>query len=224
MKVYKAFNQNGLLFNSDGKRLVLKDKFHFEIIGEDDAFEEIDTLNSLPSYVRNDKEMKEYINRHYQKAEVIKIFEVGQSFLFRVGLGKTRKKNENKEFFFICKLLEDLYSYKTKPNANPRLCKCINHVVDCLDGALERFETIYADSLNTVASNTIVHYFSLKRSSAMNVLKDFKPLTQIQLDNELDKLKKDYFKLPGIEVTLKNKFKNESELQFQTQISKTIQK
>ena len=39
---------------------------------------------------------------------------------------------------------------------------------------MKYFEPVYADSLNQAASNTIMHYFSLKRSSSLNVISEFR--------------------------------------------------
>ncbi len=207
MKAYKVIHQNGLFFNTEnGKRLIFKEQFQYLINAEDNAFEEVDILNVEPAKIRNSNEMFEFVNANYRNADTRKIFDRGALFVFRIGLGRKREGDDGKEYFFLCHTLEDLYAYKKKESSFPRLCQCNCEVVECLSSNLKHFEPVYADSLNKVASNTISHFFSLKRAAALNVLIEFK------LVNSLNKLKEnlysDYIKhLPPLEQFIKSVFK-----------------
>jgi hypothetical protein len=177
MKTYSVIHQNGLFFNKeDDKRIVFKEQHEYNITGENFCFEDIDTLNKAHEKVRNEDDMYKYVLSKHGDSTFHKLFSRGQKFGFRVGLGKTKDGDIGAEHFFICNILEDLYAYFSEENHFPRLCECKCTVEDSLTANLRLFEPVFANSLNKVAANTIAHFFSLKRSTSMNVPLEFKPL------------------------------------------------
>ncbi len=206
MKSYKVIHQNGLLFNCDNsKRIILKEQFEYFINAEDNAFEEVDILNIEPTALKNPDEMLEFIKSKYSDSITKKIFDRGTPFVFRIGLGRKKEGDDGKEYFFLCRILEDLYAYKKKGSSFPRLCQCNCVVEECISSNLRHFEPVFADSLNKVASNTIAHFFALKRNTALNVIKEFKfvnSLSQLKVNLYSNYLKS----FPSIEQIIKSVF------------------
>ncbi len=182
MKAYKVINQNGLFFNKEtGKQVILKEKHEFLITAEDEAFAEQDSLNIAPEKLMDSDEIYKFISIKYGPENSEKIFSRNQTFIFHVGMGKNRENNNGWKFVFVCRLLEDLYAYKNRESDFVRLCNCHCVVEECIAQHDKMFfEPIYADSLNQAASNTISHLFSLKRVSSLNVLKEFKEVSNIE--------------------------------------------
>jgi len=182
MKAFKVIHQNGLLFNRDsGKRIILREQQEFLISGEDSSFEEKDTLNIAPdpSEILHSAAMEVFVTQKHRDCAIRKVFDEDQLFIFRVGLGKTKTGDQGYEYFFLCRILEDLYSYKRTKDSFPRLCQCHCVVEQCLSKNLRLFEPVFAESLNEVASHTIGHFFSLKRATSLNALIEFKSISSV---------------------------------------------
>lgn len=180
MKTFNVIHQGGLFFNQEnGKRIVFKEQFEYAIIGKDSAFEEVDSLNKEHKSFREEKEMENFIKGKYYGAEIKKLLNAGHLLIFRVGLGKTKLGDRGSTYHFLCKIQEDLYAYRKKDFKLPRLCECKCVAEYCLTENLT-FEPVYADSLNQLSTKTIMHYFPLKRSSSLNVIKEFKPVVSIK--------------------------------------------
>ncbi len=182
MKAFKVIHQNGLLFNRDnGKRIILKEQLEYLISGEDSSFEEQDKLNAEPdpTDILNSADMRVLVNHKHRDCDIRKVFDQDQLFVFRIGLGKTKTGDQGYEYFFLCRILEDLYSYKRTKDSFPRLCQCHCVVEQCLSKNLNLFEPVFAYSLNEVASHTIGHFFSLKRATSLNVLTEFKSIPNV---------------------------------------------
>lgn len=175
MKTLNVIHQNGLLFNQEsGKRLILKEQCEYVITASSDAFEEVDSLNKSFENLKDSKAMMAFVQSSYNNSTIRKLFSSGQQFIFRVGLGKVKKDDEAKVYLFSCRLLEDLYAYRKQGSNFPRLCDCHCVVESCISKNLDHFEPVFGESLNQASANAITHYFSLKRSSAINVFNEFR--------------------------------------------------
>jgi hypothetical protein len=180
MKTHNVINLNGLLFSKESnKRIILKEKHEFVITSTEDGFEEVDSLNKEPERLRDSNEMKSYVYSKYPNHDIMKLFDAGNEFIFRIGLGKRKDNEEEKDYFFICRILEDLYLYRKSIKSFPRLFECHSVVHTCVSRNLPAFEEVYGESLNKVASNTIMHFFSLKRSSSMNIFNEFRMFDKV---------------------------------------------
>jgi len=165
----------------------------------------MDSLNAPPDKMLNPNEMKMSTAAKYPKSTVKLILKSGQNFIFRVGLGKKKEKNEDLQYYFQCEILEDLYAYK-KGDSDPRLCDCNCIVNQCVSQNLKYFEPIYGTSLNQVATNTISHFFSLKRSSSLGVATQFKLLSEWDDIDDIIKNQYQFSRLPALANFMKSAF------------------
>jgi hypothetical protein len=206
MKTLNVIHQNGLLFNQEsGKRLILKEQCEYVITASSDAFEEVDSLNKSSENLKDSKEMKKYIESQFRYSDIHLLYEVGQRFMFRVGLGKTKTGDKDKVYFFVCRILEDLYAYRKLGSKFPRLCNC-HCVVDlCVSENLDHFEPVFGESLNEVSSNTITLHFNLKRSSALNVFNEFRVI-KVTPNPDYKKLIFNMVKMPNLGAVVKGVF------------------
>lgn len=144
------------------------------LIGEDGTFRinlPISTIGkSLDSDAKEAKMLKKYGKPRYRK-----IILSGTKLYFRTG--KPGGDN-NQEYIFQCELLEDQYLYliESRDGKEPeswRLCKCNCQLEKCLNKKLEVYQKLQADSLNSLYTKTVMHFFSERLSGSTNALTTF---------------------------------------------------
>jgi hypothetical protein len=172
MKSYEVtYKQGHLVDTKTGKRIFLKRGGKFNILGDDDQFEERDELLLEKEVLDRDAKYQALKNK-YKKHLLYKVLEGGDKLLYRIGLSKQHSGDKGQEFLFDAFLLEDLYLY-SKDGKSWALCDCICETRNCIDGELQMIEPIRGKSLNSLFSNMVAFYFPLQRSGACNAFNTF---------------------------------------------------
>ena len=173
MKAYKVSYQNNQFIDIEtDKRIILKPGNEFILSGNDVAFTEEDKTLKIND-PKCDKDKEKHMIEKYGKDNVLKIIPSGAHLFFRVGNPKVTEKNEIHEHLFRCKIKEDLYLYLMKnkdhrDHMNWRLADCSCELDKFIYGGFEHFESIKAESLNKLFSQTVMYYFNMKRSGSTN--------------------------------------------------------
>jgi len=178
MKNYTVTYTKGHLVDTDsGKRILLKSGGKFNLSGKDDQFEEKKDLSVKINPLTSKDKLKR-IEGKYKRYTTKKIAQRGDILIYRIGIGFSKKTNEDNshEFLFEAILLEDLYM-KTKISNTGQLrvtlCECLCETSNCIDGDMQLYETIKGNSLANLFSNMVAFYFPMQRSGACNAFKTF---------------------------------------------------
>lgn len=153
------------------KRIFLKRGGMFNILGDDNQFEEKDELQfeTLPL---DDNDKLNQLKRNHKSFKLVKIASQGQGLVYRIGLSKKTNEDKENEFLFNCTLLEDLY-IKSRNDEDWSLCDCICETTKCLEGDIQMIESVKGNSLNNLFSNMVAFYFPMQRSGACNAFDYF---------------------------------------------------
>jgi len=209
MKNYTIKYVKGHLIDQEtGKRIFLKRGGTFNLLGDDNQFEEKDDL-SLSINPLNAKNKIDSLYKKHKGYVLEKVANAGDVFLYRVGLSKKTQEDKENSFLLKAVLLEDLY-IKSK-NKKWSLCDCYCETNHCLDGDLQIFESVYGTSLSNLFSNIVAFYFPLQRSGACNAFNTFYLLNKsdtIHYNLQNYKIAHNQLDFIRAEVTLKYK-KNE---------------
>jgi len=178
MKNYTInFTKGHLIDVSTGKRILLKRGGTFNLLGDDDQFEEKDDL-SIKIEPLDSKEKSKFLKEKFNKHNLELIAKKGSKLMYRIGIIKKTKEDKDREFLFEAVLLEDLYmkskkSFSKKKGLNWILCDCICETSKCLDGEIQIYEYVQGLSLNNLFSNMVAFYFPMQRSGNCNAFKTF---------------------------------------------------
>ncbi len=172
MKSYQITYTKGHLIDvTTGKRIFLKRGGTFNILGDDNQFEIKDELQFNHNILET-KEKLASLEKTYKNHTLFKIAEVGQKFLYRVGLSNRTSEDKEQEFLFDAYVLEDLY-LRSKDGQEWSLCDCIAETRNCIEGEVQMIESVKGVSLNNLFSNMIAFYFPMQRSGACNAFDYF---------------------------------------------------
>ena len=109
MKSFEVKYTKGHLVDiKTNKRIFLKRGGVFNILGDDNQFEEKDELHfeTLPL---EETEKLNQLERNHKSFKLIMIASKYQYLVYRIGLSKKTNEDKEMEFLFNCTLLEDLY-------------------------------------------------------------------------------------------------------------------
>jgi hypothetical protein len=152
MKNYEVHYIKGHLVDKEsGKRILLKRGGTFNILADDDQFEEIDEL----------------VDFHLEK-----VGNANDKFFYRIGLSKETSEDRAREFYFNAIIREDLY-LKSKNGKDWTLCPCLCLSSDCLEGEMQMIESVPGTSLSNLFANVVTFYFAFQRSTACNAFTTF---------------------------------------------------
>lgn len=172
MKSFEVKYTKGHLVDiKTNKRIFLKRGGVFNILGDDNQFEEKDELN-LETLPLNETEKLNQLERNHKGFKLKKISSQGQCLVYRIGLSKKTNEDKEMEFLFNCTLLEDLY-IRSKNDEDWSLCDCICETTQCLEGDIQMIESVKGNSLNNMFSNMVAFYFPMQRSGACNAFDYF---------------------------------------------------
>lgn len=201
MKSFEVKYTKGHLVDiKTNKRIFLKRGGVFNILGDDNQFEEKDELHfEIPPL--NDMDKFNQLKSAYKNFELEKIASRGQKFVYRIGLSKKTNEDKDMEFLFDCTILEDLY-VRSKNLEDWSLCDCVCETTECLEGDIQMIESVKGNSLNNLFSNMVAFYFPMQRSGACNAFDYF------YLTDENDKVHlydiKYYSRLQNLNTLRKN--------------------
>ena len=172
MKSFEVKYTKGHLVDiKTNKRIFLKRGGVFNILGDDNQFEEKDELHfEIPPL--NDMDKFNQLKSGYKNFELEKIASRGQKFVYRIGLSKKTNEDKDMEFLFDCTILEDLY-VRSKNLEDWSLCDCVCETTECLEGDIQMIESVKGNSLNNLFSNMVAFYFPMQRSGACNAFDYF---------------------------------------------------
>ena len=172
MKSFEVKYTKGHLVDiKTNKRIFLKRGSVFNILGDDNQFEEKDELHfEIPPL--NDMDKFNQLKSAYKNFELEKIASRGQKFVYRIGLSKKTNEDKDMEFLFDCTILEDLY-VRSKNLEDWSLCDCVCETTECLEGDIQMIESVKGNSLNNLFSNMVAFYFPMQRSGACNAFDYF---------------------------------------------------
>lgn len=173
MKNYEVtYTQGHLVDTKTGKRIFLKRGDQFNILGDDDQFDERDE-RVLDREALNSEEKHNALHKKYGKDFKLQhILPAGERLLFRIGLSKRHSTDSAPEFLFDAYLLEDLYIRSKEPE-KWSLCECLCETRQCVEGELQMIESVRGYSLNNLFSNRVAFYFPLQRSGSCNAFNTF---------------------------------------------------
>lgn len=173
MKNYEVtYTQGHLVDIKTGKRIFLKRGGQFNILGDNDQFDERDEL-VLEREALNSEEKHKALHKKYGKNFRLQhILPAGERLLFRIGLSKRHSADPALEFLFDAYLLENLY-IRSKEVGKWFLCECLCETRQCIDGELQMIEPVRGYSLNNLFSNMVAFYFPLQRSGSCNAFTTF---------------------------------------------------
>lgn len=178
MNAFKAIYSHGHFIDVESKkRLIPVQGAEYTICAADNAFRTEDSKLKIGDNL-NTKEKADSLEKKYGKDKYAKILVAGDQLFFRVGNSRKAEGDENKQYIFICTLLEDLYLYLLKGKNGDeaehwRLADCKCELDKCLLGGLTLTVKIRAESLNKLFSNTVQFYFSMQRSGSANAFDTF---------------------------------------------------
>ena len=178
MKAFKVIYKHGHFIDLETKqRLIPVQGYEYTISATDDAFKTEDAKLHI-GLALNAEDKEKWALEKYGKDNFVKILNAGEQLFFRVGNSKKAEGDENRQYIFVCTLLEDQYLYLTKDKKGEKLedwrlaeCKC--ELDNCILGGLTLSEKVPATSLNKLFSHTVQFYFSMQRSGSINALTSF---------------------------------------------------
>ncbi len=177
MKSHNIIYKNNKFYDQHTRQRVFpKDGELFLIAGDNISFGDHDPLN-IPH-----KE-KDILNSANKLAEVKKIknlktyklaLKQGSNIFFDISINKTKSVNEQLNYRFRIRILEDLYLYKCKSWEEKKEamfydCRCV--VVEPVHDNVHFFEQVFATSLNEAYSNTFQFYFPNQGTPSGSVYK-----------------------------------------------------
>ena len=172
MKSFEVKYTKGHLVDiKSNKRIFLKRGGVFNILGDDNQFEEKDELH-FETKPLSENEKLQHLERNHKNFSLKKIASKDQNFVYRIGLSKSTKEDKEREFLFNCTILEDLY-IRSRNSEDWSLCDCLCVTTDCLEGEVQMIESVNGNSLNNLFSNMIAFYFPMQRSGACNAFDYF---------------------------------------------------
>ena len=172
MKSFEVkYTKGHLLDIKSNKRIFLKRGGVFNILGDDNQFEEKDELH-FETKPLSENEKLQHLERNHKNFSLKKIASKDQNFVYRIGLSKSTKEDKEREFLFNCTILEDLY-IRSRNGEDWSLCDCLCVTTDCLEGEVQMIESVNGNSLNNLFSNMIAFYFPMQRSGACNAFDYF---------------------------------------------------
>jgi len=172
MKSFEVKYTKGHLVDiKSNKRIFLKRGGVFNILGDDNQFEEKDELH-FETKPLSENEKLQHLERNHKNFSLKKIASKDQNFVYRIGLSKSTKEEKEREFLFNCTILEDLY-IRSRNGEDWSLCDCLCVTTDCLEGEVQMIESVNGNSLNNLFSNMIAFYFPMQRSGACNAFDYF---------------------------------------------------
>ncbi len=172
MKSYEIkYTKGHLVDTKTGKRILLKRGGTFNILGDDDQFEERDELHIKAEVLKPSEKLASLQKRH-KGYHTEKIADMGQSFVYRIGLSKRTSEDKAPEFLFDAIIREDLY-IRSQDGNEWTLCDCYCETKSCLEGEVQMIETVQGLSLNNLFSNMVAFYFPLQRSGTCNAFDTF---------------------------------------------------
>jgi len=195
MKSFEVkYTKGHLVDTKSNKRIFLKRGGVFNILGDDNQFEEKDELH-FETKPLSENEKLQQLEKNHKNFSLIKIASKDQNFVYRIGLSKSTKEDKEKEFLFNCTILEDLY-IRSRNGEDWSLCDCLCVTTECLEGDVQMIEPVNGNSLNNLFSNMIAFYFPMQRSGACNAFdyfyfieKEYKPrLFEIKYHSNFRKL------------------------------------
>jgi hypothetical protein len=175
METYKVKFQNDHFIEVDKNDVIspVNGKEYF-IIGEEGTFEVNKQKNTIGKSLESLAKRDSLIKRH-KNSVIQKIINSGTKLYFR-----TSKPggDGNQEYIFQCELLEDQYLYllEGRDGNEPeswRLTKCNCQLEKCLNEELQVYQKLKADSLNSLYTKTVMHFFSEKLSGSTNAMTTF---------------------------------------------------
>jgi hypothetical protein len=173
MKSYEVtYTQGHLVDTKTGKRIFLKRGGRFNILGDDDQFDERDELVLEREALGRDEKYESLQKKYGADFQLVLIRSAGEKLLFRIGLSKKHSTDPTREFLFDAYLLEDLY-IRSKETDKWSLCECLCETRNCVDGELQMIEPVIGYSLNNLFSNMVAFYFPLQRSGSCNAFNTF---------------------------------------------------
>lgn len=178
MKAFKVIYKHGHFIDVETKqRLIPVQNAEYTISAVDSAFKTEDSKLKMGDAC-NSKEKEAWAEKEYGSGNFGKIMNEGEQLFFRIGNSKRVEGDEDRQYIFICTLLEDLYLYlmKGKSGGNAedwRLAECKCALEKCIMGGLTLSEKVPAQSLNSLFSNTVQFYFSMQRSGSANSFDTF---------------------------------------------------
>jgi len=108
MKSFEVkYTKGHLVDTKTNKRIFLKRGGVFNILGDDNQFEEKDELH-FDTKPLSETEKLQQLEKNHKNFSLIKIASKDQNFVYRIGLSKSTKEDKEKEFLFNCTILEDL--------------------------------------------------------------------------------------------------------------------
>ena len=165
------YSKGHLVDIKTNKRIFLKRGGIFNILGDNDQFEEKDELQ-FESKALDENQKLVVLQKWHKGFHLKKAGDKNQIFLYRIGLAKQTKEDKAKEFLFNVIILEDLY-LRSKDGEDWSLCDCLCETRECLEGDIQMIEPVQGNSLNTLFSNMITFYFPMQRSGACNAFDYF---------------------------------------------------
>lgn len=172
MKSYEVQYVKGhLIDQKTGKRIFLKRGGRFNILGDDDQFEEKDELHEDEKYL-DAKSKKERLEKDHNGYLLRKIADAGTILVYKIGLSKKTSEDTAREFLFDAILMEDLY-LRSKDGKEWSLCACKCITAHCIEGEVQMIESIPGESLSNLFGNVVTFYFAFQRSTACNAFHTF---------------------------------------------------
>ena len=172
MKNYEVHYIKGhLVDKKSGKRILLKRGGTFNILADDDQFEEVDELENFHKPLPSDEKLAA-LQKEYKDFHLEKIGNADDKFFYRIGLSKETSEDRAREFYFNAIIREDLH-LKSKNGKDWTLCPCLCLSSDCLDGEMQMIESVPGTSLSNLFANVVTFYFAFQRSTACNAFTTF---------------------------------------------------
>ncbi|MBO6795317.1 MAG: hypothetical protein JJ895_15530 [Balneolaceae bacterium] len=206
MKNYKVkYTKGHLVDDETGKMIFLKRGGTFNILGDDDQFEEKDQLHTYKKPLNSDEKLNA-LKKENGSFRFEKIAEAGTEFIYRIGLRKITDEDKAREFFFNAIIKEYLY-LKSKVGEKWNLCDCLCETSECLEGDVQMYEDIEGTSLSNLFGNVVTFYFSFQRSTSCNAFTTFY-INEKTYNPTLDNLKyNNYMSLDKIRSQVIEKFR-----------------
>lgn len=176
MKAFNAIFKYGNLYDRDTKkRILIEDGSEISItLNEQNIL--ITDPNIKPQTLLNAEQKQNAVLTWVGgSTKVWKLLESDTLLYFQITAG-VKKENVTHRIFssFQVKLLEDLYLYNKKKEANDaRFCECHCLVECCINDSIDFFEPIYATSLNDAYTKTYELYFAMYGKSTCNAFDRF---------------------------------------------------
>lgn len=208
MKNYNVkYIKGHLVDQNTGKRILLKRGGTFNLLGDDDQFEERDELQ-LTSNPLDEKEKFKSLRNSFRESYLEKIADAGTTFIYRIGLRQKTTEDFNSEFYFDAHIKEDLYM-KSKDGKQWNLCSCLCITNECLSGDVQMIEPVPGSSLSNLFANVVTFYFPFQRSTTCNAFNVFSFAKKGPLMIE-DYMLNSYNSLEAVRVSLIKQYEKEN--------------